>query len=86
MPNGTISTQTVATMEQYPFKLAYATTIHKSQGLTLDYIDIDLTNCFAPGQAYVALSRAKTLEGLRLRGWNTASIKADPRVIGFYGV
>jgi len=86
MPNGTISTQTVATMTQYPFKLAYATTIHKSQGLTLDYIDIDLTNCFAPGQAYVALSRAKTLEGLRLRGWSTNSIKADPRVVKFYGV
>jgi len=85
MPNGTVSTATVATMTQYPFKLAYATTIHKSQGLTLDYIDIDLTNCFAPGQAYVALSRAKTLEGLRLRGWNTNSIKADPRVVKFYG-
>lgn len=84
--DGTVIAEKVATMEQYPFKLAYATTIHKSQGLTLDYIDIDLTNCFAPGQAYVALSRAKTFEGLRLRGWNKNSIKADPRVKKFYGV
>jgi len=86
MPNGTVSAQTVATMSQYPFKLAYSSTIHKSQGLTLDYIDIDLNNCFAPGQAYVALSRAKTLEGLRLRAWNKASIKADNKVKIFYGV
>lgn len=86
LKNGSVQTEKVATMEQYPFKLAYATTIHKSQGLTLDYIDIDLTNCFAPGQAYVALSRAKTFEGLRLRGWNKNSIKADPRVKKFYGV
>jgi ATP-dependent exoDNAse (exonuclease V) alpha subunit len=86
MPNDTISTGIVATMTQYPFKLAYATTIHKSQGLTLDYTDIDLDNCFAPGQAYVALSRAKTLEGLRLRGWNKNSIKIDKRVKKFYEV
>lgn len=86
MPNGTVSTATVATMEQFPFKLAYATTIHKSQGLTLDYIDIDLQNCFAPGQAYVALSRARTLEGLRLRGWDPKSVKVDEKVKRFYGV
>jgi len=84
--DGTILTEKVATMEQYPFKLAYATTIHKSMGLTLDYIDIDLTNCFAPGQAYVALSRAKTFDGLRLRGWNKNVIKADPIVKKFYKV
>lgn len=81
-----MTTKKVATMKQYPFKLAYATTIHKSQGLTLDYIDIDLSNCFAPGQAYVALSRAKTLEGLTLRGWNKSAIKTDKRVLEFYGL
>lgn len=75
-----------ATMTQYPFKLAYATTIHKSQGLTLDFIDLDLANCFAHGQAYVALSRAKTLEGIRLRGWDRKSISADPKVLKFYGL
>lgn len=79
-----VASKVVAEMHQYPFKLGYASTIHKSQGLTLDYVDIDLSNCFAAGQAYVALSRAKTLEGLTLRGWNSDSIKADLRVIDFY--
>lgn len=86
LKTGAITSHKVATLKQYPFKLAYATTIHKSQGLTLDYIDIDLNNCFAPGQAYVALSRAKTLEGLTLRGWNKNSIKTDKRVLEFYGL
>lgn len=84
--NNKLSPYVVATMTQYPFKLAYATTIHKSQGLTLDYVDIDLLNCFSSGQAYVALSRARTLEGLRLRGWNTKSVRADQRVKDFYKV
>lgn len=84
--SGDIKAKVLAKMKQYPFKLAYATTIHRSQGLTLDYIDIDLTNCFAPGQAYVALSRAKTIEGLTLRGWNKNSVKTDKRVLKFYGL
>lgn len=86
MPNGTISTQTVASMTQYPFKLGYSITIHKSQSLTIDYLDVDVSKCFAPGQAYVALSRAKTLEGLRLRGWNKNAIKADQIVKNFYRI
>lgn len=44
---------------QYPIKLAYAITIHKSQGMSIDELYVDLTYIFAPGQAYVALSRAK---------------------------
>lgn len=83
---GNMKAHSVATMTQYPFKLAWASTIHKSQSLTLDYVDIDLSQCFTPGQAYVALSRAKTLEGLRLRGWNTNSIKVDPVVKKFYKI
>jgi len=79
-----VVTSVVAELVQYPFKLAYATTIHKSQGLTLDFVDIDLSNCFSAGQAYVALSRARTLEGLRLRGWNKTSVAADPKVLKFY--
>lgn len=81
---GNIKSHIAATMKQYPFKLAYATTIHKSMGLTLDYVDIDLERAFAYGQAYVALSRVKTLEGLRLRGWNRNSVMADPVVKAFY--
>jgi ATP-dependent exoDNAse (exonuclease V) alpha subunit len=78
--------ETVATMTQYPFKLAWAGTIHRSQGLTLDYVELDLSNCFTPGQAYVALSRIKKLDGLSLKGWNRKSVFADERVKKFYGL
>jgi ATP-dependent exoDNAse (exonuclease V) alpha subunit len=76
--------ETVASMKQYPFKLAYATTIHKSQGLTLDCVELDLASCFAPGQAYVALSRVKSIDGLNLKNWTRKTVIADPRVIKFY--
>lgn len=83
---GKWSQEVTATMKQYPFKLAYSTTIHKSQGLTLDFVDLDISSCFVPGQAYVALSRVKTLDGLVLRGWNKETIIADQRVLDFYKV
>lgn len=81
-----VEQRVVAKMTQYPFKLAYATTIHKSQGLTLDYVDLDISKCFAPGQAYVALSRVRSIEGLILRGWNKNVIKADNAVKSFYRI
>lgn len=57
----------IGSISQYPFKLAYALSIHKSQGLTFDEITVDLTRpCFAEGQMYVALSRVRTPEGLRI--------------------
>ena len=55
-----------ASVLQYPLVLAYAITIHKSQGLTYEQVACDLKSCFAPGQAYVALSRCKNLNGLYL--------------------
>ena len=85
-PGNKYNTDTVASMKQYPFKLAYAATIHKSQGLTLDYVDLDLSSCFVPGQAYVALSRVKELNGLKLKTWDSKVIMSDPRINEFYGI
>ncbi len=73
-----------ATAIQFPLALAYATTIHKSQGATLDELWCDLRSLWEPGQAYVALSRLKTSEGLKLVGWNPRSIIVDPKVLEFY--
>jgi ATP-dependent DNA helicase PIF1 len=69
---------------QYPLRLAWAITIHKSQGMSLDRVSVDLGDCFAPGQAYVALSRARTLEGLNIERWQgRRSIIAHPTVMKF---
>ncbi|OVE81063.1 hypothetical protein BVY03_04760, partial [bacterium K02(2017)] len=74
----------VATASNFPINLAYATTIHKSQGATLSQIMIDLKNLWEPGQAYVALSRLESGDGLKIRGWDAASIKTDPDVTAFH--
>lgn len=59
--------KTIGTIKQMPIRLAYAITIHKSQGLTFDEMTVDLSEpCFSPGQLYVALSRASTPDGLRI--------------------
>lgn len=74
----------LAVFEQIPLKLAYGVTIHKSQGLTLDRAVIDCRRIFADGQAYVALSRVKTREGLFLMNWSSRFVKADPRAVKYY--
>ena len=74
----------VGTFSQYPIKLAWAVTVHKSQGLTFEKAIIDVGQAFAPGQVYVALSRLRSLEGLVLRTKiNTSSIGSDRDVAAF---
>lgn len=69
---------------QFPIKLAFAITIHKSQGMSLDNVMVDTNGIFADGQLYVAASRAKTLEGLSIRGFNKRHIKANAKAVNFY--
>lgn len=69
---------------QLPLKLAYALTVHRSQGCSLDYAEIDLSNTFEYGMAYVALSRVKKLEGLSIIDINFDKIKVNEKAIAFY--
>ena len=69
---------------QIPLKLAYALTAHKSQGCTLDCVEIDMTNVFDYGQAYVMLSRVKNIENLNILGIDFDKIKAHPKAVNFY--
>jgi hypothetical protein len=74
----------VGSFEQYPVKLAWAITVHKSQGLTFDRAIIDVGRAFAPGQVYVALSRLRSLDGLMLRTRiDYRTIASDEEVVHF---
>lgn len=74
----------VASATNFPVSLAYANTIHKMQGTTLERAHIDLSKLWEPGQAYVALSRVKSSDALSLSGWSSRSFHSDPMVQDFY--
>ncbi len=67
----------LALFNQVPLRLAWAITVHKSQGMTLDAAEIDLKKTFEKGQGYVALSRLKDIESLYLKGFNDVALKVD---------
>lgn len=80
----TIDPISVGSFTQYPIKLAWAVTIHKSQGMTFDKAIVDARKSFAPGQVYVALSRCRSLDGLTLTSRITEDdIKVDPIVVSY---
>lgn len=72
-----------AAITQIPLRLAWAITVHKSQGMTLDTAVMDLSDAFVAGQGYVALSRVRALSGLILRGLNERALEIDARVIDY---
>jgi len=79
-----LSEEVIGAFEQYPVKLAWAITVHKSQGLTFDKAIIDVSQAFADGQVYVALSRLRSLDGLILRTRiNASAITTDKQVAAF---
>jgi|AntRauTorckE6833_2_1112554.scaffolds.fasta_scaffold00345_20 ATP-dependent exoDNAse (exonuclease V) alpha subunit len=75
--------KTLAKITQYPLRLAWAITVHKSQGMSLDEAEVDLSKAFAPGMGYVALSRVTHLDGLYLRGINNQALIVSPDVAMF---
>lgn len=72
-----------AEISQYPLRLAWAITVHKSQGMSLDAVEVDLSKSFEPGMGYVALSRVRTLEGLTILGMNETALSVHNEVLEF---
>ena len=77
------SGQPLASLHQVPLRLAWAITVHKSQGMSLDSAVIDLSQVFEYGMGYVALSRVRSLEGLVLTGLSLNALNVDPKILKF---
>lgn len=73
----------LAEISQIPLRLAWAITIHKSQGMSLDSAEIDLRKCFLPGMGYVALSRVRTFNGLQLKGFNQMALTVNQKILEY---
>lgn len=72
-----------AKVSQLPLRLAWAITIHKSQGMSLDSAEIDLSRAFTPGMGYVALSRVRSFDGIYLKGVNNTALAMHPEIFSF---
>ena len=75
--------KTKAEITQIPLRLAWAITVHKSQGMSLDAMEADLSQAFAYGMGYVALSRVRSLAGMKLLGFNHTALQVHPEVLIF---
>lgn len=84
--NGVLQKKVLASRRQIPLKLAYATSIHKIQGATLDRAEVDVSDAFADGQVYVALSRVRSLDGLRITRLDATKIRANKKCLNFYAI
>jgi ATP-dependent exoDNAse (exonuclease V) alpha subunit len=77
------SGKVLAEITQYPLRLAWAITVHKSQGMSLNSVCVDLSKCFEPGMGYVALSRVRSLDGLSIVGFNESALRVHPGVLEY---
>lgn len=83
---GAMKKVVLASRSQLPLKLAWALTIHKSQGATLDRAEIDVSEAFAAGQVYVALSRVRNLRSLKILSFSPHHIKVNKKCLDFYNL